>query len=46
MDFLHSAAPEPHRGRTKQILSLHPEVRTLIGTSPTTFWYIAGLVGL
>ena len=46
MDFLHSAAPEPHRGRTKQILSLHPEVRTLIGPSPTTFWYIAGLVGL
>ena len=45
-DFLHSTAPEPHRDRTKQILRLHPEVRTLIGPSPTTFWYILGLVGL
>ena len=45
-DFLHSAAPEPHRDRTKQILRLHPEIRSLIGPSAVTFWYIVGLVGL
>ena len=45
-DFLHSDAPEPHRDRTKQILRRHPEVRSLIGPTPATFWCIAGLVGL
>jgi sphingolipid 4-desaturase/C4-monooxygenase len=45
-DFAYSVAPEPHRDRTKQILREHPEVRTLIGPSPLTFWCILGLVGL
>jgi sphingolipid delta-4 desaturase len=45
-DFLHSAAPEPHRDRTKQILRRHPEIRTLMGPSRGTIGYILGLVGL
>ena len=43
-DFAHSQAPEPHRDRTKDILRRHPEVRKLIGTDSTTFWYTLGLV--
>lgn len=45
-DFAYSASPEPHRDRTKQILRQHPEIRSLIGPSPTTFWWIFGLVSL
>ena len=45
-DFSHSASPEPHRNRTKQILRRHPEIRALIGPSPVTFWWIVGLVSL
>ena len=45
-DFAYSASPEPHRDRTKQILREHPEIRSLIGPSPTTFWWIFGLVSL
>jgi sphingolipid delta-4 desaturase len=45
-DFAYSVGPEPHRNRTKQILRQHPEIRTLIGQSPATFWCILGLVAL
>jgi sphingolipid delta-4 desaturase len=45
-DFAHSDAPEPHRDRTKEILRNHPEIRTLIGPNPTTFWYGLGIVSL
>lgn len=44
--FAYSYGPEPHRDRTKQILRQHPEIRSLIGPSPATFWYILGLVSL
>ena len=44
--FSYSAGPEPHRDRTKQILRRHPEIRSLIGSSPVTFWCILGLVSL
>lgn len=43
-DFVHSAQPEPHRIRTKEILKQHPEIRNLIGKNPKTFWAILGLV--
>jgi sphingolipid 4-desaturase/C4-monooxygenase len=46
LGFSMSALPEPHRGRTRQILSAHPEVRRLIGKSSATFWAIAGVVAL
>ena len=45
-DFSYSVGPEPHRSRTKQILRRHPEIRSLIGPSPVSFWYILGLVAL
>lgn len=43
-DFRHSSVAEPHRDRTKDILKRHPEVRQLIGTDTTTFWFTLGLV--
>ncbi len=44
--FYSSAAGEPHRQRTKEILKKHPEIRQLIGRNPSTFFFILGLVGL
>ncbi|MSR07673.1 MAG: fatty acid desaturase [Gemmatimonadetes bacterium] len=43
-DFRHSTIAEPHRARTKDILKTHPEVRQLIGTDSSTFWFTLGLV--
>ena len=43
-DFAQSAAPEPHRARTKDLLRRHPEIRALIGPSQRTFWYTLGIV--
>jgi sphingolipid 4-desaturase/C4-monooxygenase len=43
-DFAQSAAPEPHRARTKDLLRRHPEIRALIGPSQRTFWYTVGIV--
>jgi sphingolipid delta-4 desaturase len=43
-DFRHSAVAEPHRGRTRAILKDHPEVRRLIGTDSSTFWFTLGIV--
>src|SRR5688500_8756825 len=45
-DFVHSAAPEPHRGRTKEILRKYPQIRDLIGPNPGAFWYALGIVSL
>jgi sphingolipid delta-4 desaturase len=45
-DFTHSAAPEPHRSRTKDLLRRHPEIRALIGPSRVTFWYTVMIVAL
>jgi len=45
-DFTLSAAPEPHRLRTQQLLQRHPEVRELIGPNPATFWWTAGIAAL
>ena len=38
-DFVHSDVAEPHRGRTKEILKKHPEIRDLIGPDSRTIWY-------
>ncbi len=43
--FHYSLEPEPHRSRTRTILSQHPEVRNLIGKNPYTALAILGLVG-
>ncbi len=45
-DFQHSNIAEPHRGRTKEILKKHPEIRTLIGPDSSTIWYALGLVSI
>lgn len=44
-DFHFSTAPEPHRGRTREIMSRHPEVKQLMVKTPATFLVILGLVG-
>lgn len=42
--FTVSDGPEPHIGRTKQILLAHPEVRTLFGNTPKSFAWAVGIV--
>ena len=44
--FLHSAAEEPHRERTRAIIEQHPEIRQLFGPNPFSFLLILGLVGV
>ena len=36
-DFIHSDTIEPHKQRTKEIISKHPEIRSLIGHNPFSF---------
>lgn len=43
-DFSYSTEPEPHKARTKAILTAHPEVRSLIGRTPASFLLILGVV--
>lgn len=43
-DFIYSQNPEPHRGRTKQILRQTPQIRNLIGKNKATFAVIVLLV--
>ena len=38
--FRWSTESEPHKGRTKEILTEHPEIRQLIGKNPYTFFVI------
>jgi sphingolipid 4-desaturase/C4-monooxygenase len=45
-EFAFSAAPEPHRLRTKQLLQRHPQIRELIGPNPVTFWWTLGIVAV
>jgi len=42
---LESFEPEPHRGRTRQILKNHPQVRDLVGRNPWTLAIIAAVSG-
>lgn len=44
--FLFSAEKEPHRDRTKELLSRHPELRSYIGKNPYTFFIILAGVGI
>lgn len=42
--FRQVTTPEPHRGRTRQIIKAHPEVKQLITRNPVTFAIIVGCV--
>jgi sphingolipid delta-4 desaturase len=44
--FKWSNEPEPHKFRTKDIITDHPEIRQLIGRNPYTFLIILLCVGL
>jgi sphingolipid delta-4 desaturase len=44
--FRWSVESEPHKGRTKEIISEHPEIRQLIGKNPYTFLVILLCVGV
>lgn len=43
-DFVWSTEPNPHHVRVRQILKQHPEVKELIGKTPSTIFFIIGLV--
>jgi sphingolipid delta-4 desaturase len=43
--FRFSSGPEPHRSRTRRILTEHPGVKYLMGRNPYTLLAIGGLVG-
>lgn len=45
-DFIYSNSPEPHKLRTKDLLTRHPEVRNLIGRNPFSFLLIILAVGV
>ncbi|MBL0104849.1 MAG: fatty acid desaturase [Bacteroidetes bacterium] len=42
--FRYSSEPEPHKGRTKQILQQYPKVRELITKNPMTIVPLVGIV--
>jgi sphingolipid delta-4 desaturase len=46
LKFAFSNEPEPHRSRTKQLLTSHPELRQHIGKNPYTFLIIAACIAL
>lgn len=43
-DFVWTTEPNPHHVRVRQILKQHPEVKELIGKTPSTIFFIFGLV--
>lgn len=45
-DFVHVNTPEPHRGRTREMLKQHPELRGLIGKNPYSIFAIIGIVSI
>ena len=45
-NFRWSEESEPHKGRTKEIIAEHPEIRKLIGKNPYTFFIILFCVSL
>ena len=45
-DFVHVTTPEPHRGRTREMLKQHPELRELIGKNPYSIFAIIGIVSI
>ncbi|MEQ1875373.1 MAG: fatty acid desaturase [Bdellovibrionia bacterium] len=46
LEFRKVDYPEPHVQRAREILRAHPEVRELFGPTPSTAFFVFGLVGL
>jgi len=46
LDFVRVEYREPHLVRTRDILSKHPEVRSLFGNTPSTAIFLFAIVGL
>ena len=46
LDYFHVAHPEPHIGRTKELLKKYPEIRTLFGHTPSTAVWAICIVGV
>ena len=46
LDYTHSDVPQPHPQRARDILSRHPEVRTLFGRNPWTVIFVVLFVGV
>ncbi len=45
-DFTYVSGTEPHRHRTRDIITAHPEVKQLIGKNPATFGWIVACVAM
>lgn len=45
-DFIYTDTEEPHKQRTKDILSAHPEIRNLMGRNPFSFVLIILVVSI
>lgn len=43
-EYRYTDEPNPHVGRTKEIIQKYPEIKNLMGRNPITFWYILGIV--
>jgi sphingolipid 4-desaturase/C4-monooxygenase len=46
LNFIHVDYKEPHLERTRRLLASHPEVRELFGHTPSTAFYVVGIVAL
>ncbi len=46
LDFFYTEAPQPHTARMREILKKHPEVRELLGPTPSTAVWTAAVVAL
>lgn len=43
-EYIHTNAPEPHAIRSRKMLAAHPELRTIMGPTPSSALWIAALV--
>jgi sphingolipid delta-4 desaturase len=46
LDYIRVDYKEPHLERTKRLLAAHPEVRQLFGHTPSTAFFVVGIVAL